>query len=193
METHNEVYAQFDQTTIRVYQAYRPAIAEEALRLQTFGKQFSRTRMTWIKPSFLWMMYRAGWGAKKDQECILAIDLRREGFDALLRQAVLTHPVGGMDGTLWRQALDASPVRVQWDPDRKPDGSPIGRTALQMGVRGEAMEAMLRSIVRISDMTAQVHKWDAARKAGTLRREALPSERLYPVADPAVRKRLAMA
>ncbi|WP_141653813.1 DUF4291 family protein, partial [Erwinia billingiae] len=25
---------------------------------------FSMTRMTWIKPSFLWMMYRSGWGMK---------------------------------------------------------------------------------------------------------------------------------
>lgn len=35
-------------------------------------------RMTWIKPSFLWMMYRAGWGFKdKGQRRVLAIDISR--------------------------------------------------------------------------------------------------------------------
>ena len=192
METNNEIFAHYDAETIRVYQAYKPAIAQEALRLQSFGAQFSRTRMTWIKPSFLWMMYRAGWGAKKDQEMILAIDLRREVFDALLRQAVLTHPADGMDGAFWRKSLDTSPVRVQWDPDRKPDGSPIGRSAIQMGVKGEAMEQMLGGIVRITDMTPLVRKWDAARKNGRLDKKSLPAERLYPVGDAAVRKMLAM-
>jgi len=24
-------------------------------------------RMTWIKPNFLWMMYRSGWASKKNQ------------------------------------------------------------------------------------------------------------------------------
>lgn len=39
------------------------------------------TRMTWIKPSFLWMMYRSG-GAQKDpgQKRIFAMDIRRDGF-----------------------------------------------------------------------------------------------------------------
>ena len=164
-----EIYAQYDGAAIRVYQAYRAGIAEEAVRLQAFGEQFSRTRMTWIKPSFLWMMYRAGWGVKKDQEHILAIDLDRGAFETLLRQAVLTSPCGKDPGD-WRQALDASPVRVQWDPDRKPDGTPIG----------------------ITDITPQVHKWDAQRHAGRLDKAALPSERIYPMTDPAVRARLAM-
>jgi hypothetical protein len=186
-----EIYAQYDGAAIRVYQAYRAGIAEEAVRLQAFGEQFSRTRMTWIKPSFLWMMYRAGWGAKKDQEHILAIDLDRGAFETLLRQAVLTSPCGKDPGD-WRQALDASPVRVQWDPDRKPDGTPIGRPALQMGIKAAALSAYLDGIVRITDITPQVHKWDAQRHAGRLDKAALPSERIYPMTDPAVRARLAM-
>src|SRR4051794_29690087 len=44
--------------------------------------------MSWVKPNFLWMMYRSGWGAKEGQEVTLALRLRRQFFDALLAQAV---------------------------------------------------------------------------------------------------------
>ena len=57
-EEEKNIYAVFDDKTIRVYQAYNNEIADEALKLGRFGSKFSLTRMTWIKPSFLWMMYR---------------------------------------------------------------------------------------------------------------------------------------
>ncbi len=56
-EEERNIYAVFDDKTIRVYQAYNNEIADEALKLGKFGSKFSLTRMTWIKPSFLWMMY----------------------------------------------------------------------------------------------------------------------------------------
>ncbi len=48
-----QIRARYTETTIRVYQAYSPAIAEPALRAGTFVPPFKRERMTWIKPSFL--------------------------------------------------------------------------------------------------------------------------------------------
>jgi hypothetical protein len=60
-----QIRAYCSDAAIRVYQAYSHAIADSALAAQTFvSLPFSMTRMTWIKPSFLWMMYRAGWGKK---------------------------------------------------------------------------------------------------------------------------------
>jgi Domain of unknown function (DUF4291) len=41
-----------------------------------------------MKPNFLWMMFRSGWGMKEGQETILAIWLKRSAFDTLLEQAV---------------------------------------------------------------------------------------------------------
>ena len=187
-----EVYAQYDAQTIRVYQAYKPAIALEALRLQTFGEHFSRSRMTWIKPSFLWMMYRCGWCEKPDQEMTIALDLRREAFEELLRLAVLSHPEDGTDPALWKQTLATSPVRVQWDPERDPNGEPISRRAIQMGIRDKALDVFLGGIVRIEDMTPLVRQWNAQRLAGTLDIAELPQERLYPVTDETVRERLDM-
>jgi hypothetical protein len=63
------VLAQYDAESIFVYQAYRPSIALYAVEHQSFGgPDFSYTRMSWIKPNFLWMMYRCGWAAKAGQE-----------------------------------------------------------------------------------------------------------------------------
>jgi hypothetical protein len=55
-----QVRAVFDPETVIVYQAYRHAFADAALAAGTFVAPFSMNRMTWIKPSFLWMMYRCG-------------------------------------------------------------------------------------------------------------------------------------
>jgi hypothetical protein len=76
------IRAVFDQQTITVYQAFNKTIAKSAVQNQTFvSPPFKIDRMTWIKPSFLWMMYRSGWGTKENQEYILAIKLKREGLN----------------------------------------------------------------------------------------------------------------
>jgi len=79
------VLAQFDDDTVVVYQAFRPSIGHAAAAEGRLGGGgFSFERMSWIKPNFLWMMFRSGWGTKVDQEVTLAVTLRREGFDAIL-------------------------------------------------------------------------------------------------------------
>ena len=52
-----QIRAVYTKDTVRVYQAYGRNIAEEAVKKGTFGENFKMGRMTWIKPSFLWMMY----------------------------------------------------------------------------------------------------------------------------------------
>jgi hypothetical protein len=76
-----QIRAVFDEQTITVYQAYRKEIAEPAVVNQKFVPPFKMARMTWIKPSFLWMMYRAGWATKDGQEHILSIKIKRSGFE----------------------------------------------------------------------------------------------------------------
>lgn len=87
---NKEIRASYTDETIRVYQAYNRIIANEAVERGTFGSSFKMDRMTWIKPSFLWMMYRCGWATKENQECVLAIDIKREAFDYLVNNAVMS-------------------------------------------------------------------------------------------------------
>jgi hypothetical protein len=71
------ILARYDEASVVVYQAYRPAIGHYAARHGRFGGEVSLDRMSWIKPNFLWMMYRCGWGTKDGQEVTLAVWLRR--------------------------------------------------------------------------------------------------------------------
>ncbi len=194
MEYIREVFAQYDKQCIRVYQAYNPVIAKEAIQLQTFGENFNINRMTWIKPSFLWMMYRSNWGAKKDQECILALDLYQTKFNEFLSRAVLTSPDSkNCTGLQWRQALDEATVYCQWDPDKNISGKAINRAAIQIGLKGSTlMEFLNTAICRIEDLTPLVRKWNEQRKNGNLKAENLPSEKIYPIKDTAIRNRLGM-
>lgn len=53
-----EIRALYDDETITVYQAYSSAIATEAVKTQRLSASdtFKIQRMTWIKPSWCWMM-----------------------------------------------------------------------------------------------------------------------------------------
>ncbi|MCM1315112.1 MAG: DUF4291 domain-containing protein [Alistipes senegalensis] len=193
MEYVKEIFAHYDKKFIRVYQAYNPTIANQAVKLQNFGESFNLNRMTWIKPSFLWLMYRSNWGTKKNQECILSIDIHREVFDSLLAQAVLTSPDSSFsDGKEWEKQFNDTAVYCQFDPDRNINGNPINRSAIQIGVKGSALSQFLDGIYRIEDLTPSVRKWNALRKNGKLNMKDLPVERLYPVNDRKIRNRLDM-
>src|ERR1700709_2436799 len=136
-----QIRAVFDAHTIRVYQAYSNEIADAALAHGTFvSPPFSMTRMTWIKPSFLWMMYRAGWGFKDaGQNRILALDISREGFAWALAHSCASHPEPGMSDAEWTALKEASPVRVQWDPDRDLHHQSLPHRAIQIGLSKEAV------------------------------------------------------
>src|SRR6266567_1732369 len=83
------ILAQFDADSIVVYQAYRREIGRFAVdNGRLGGPHFSCGRMSWIKPNFLWMMYRCGWATKEGQEITLGLRLRREFFESVLAEAV---------------------------------------------------------------------------------------------------------
>jgi hypothetical protein len=115
--------------------------------------------MTWIKPSFLWMMYRSSWGCAVGQERVLAIRIRRDGFEWALAHSALS----GYDGSVHtsrdqrKREMRRSPVRVQWDPERDLSLQPMPRRSLQVGLRGEAVRCYLDEIVGIDDVTELAH------------------------------------
>lgn len=176
------IYATYDENTIRVYQAYNTNIAEEALMLATFGKNFSLSRMTWIKPSFLWMMYRSGWASKENQERILAIDMKREGFNKILENAILSSysQESGLSIEEWREKIEQSEVRCQWDPERDIFGNPTERRAIQLGIRGEVLKKYVRDwIVKITDITEEVKRIKESIENQTFSKNSLPEEKMY--------------
>ena len=183
-EEEKNIYAVFDDKTIRVYQAYNNEIADEVMKLGKFGSKFSLTRMTWIKPSFLWMMYRSGWATKEGQERILAIDLKREGFDEIVKKSVISafRESGETSIDDWREKLQNSEVRCQWDPDRDIYGNPIGRRAIQLGIKGEMVKKYVNDwIVNITDITEEVIKIRTSIEEQEFSESMLPLEKIYKV------------
>ena len=156
------IRAAFSQKTVRVYQAYRSEIAIPALAAGRFVSPFSMARMTWIKPSFNWMMYRCGYGAKAGQEVVLGIDITREGFEWALEHAVLSNynPSIHPSHDEWRSSLTEAPVRVQWDPERDWRLSAVENVrAIQIGLAGEFVQRYVNEwIVRLEDMTPLAHR-----------------------------------
>ncbi|MFC5117058.1 DUF4291 domain-containing protein [Amycolatopsis halotolerans] len=181
-----DVRAGFTDQTVTVYQAYSREIGDVAVESQTFAAPFKRERMTWIKPSFLWMMYRSGWATKPDQERILEIQITRDGFEWALAHAVLSSYESGTYASQrqWAERKDASPVRIQWDPDRSATLAPLNRRAIQIGLSGEAVDRYLDQwITRITDITplaARVHRCVSSGRLDAAQEE-LPIERIYPV------------
>ena len=56
-QTGRHILAHFDEHSIIVYQAYRPSIGHFAAKHGYFGGEFSFSRMSWIKPNFLWSIF----------------------------------------------------------------------------------------------------------------------------------------
>jgi len=190
------ILAQFDAETVVVYQAYRPAIGRFAAEHGSFGGDFSYTRMSWVKPNFLWMMYRSGWGTKENQEVTLALRVRRAFFDSLLAAAVPSswdrEQFAAEED--WSRAVGRSSVRLQWDPDHHPSGAKLERRAIQLGLRGEVLEAFgRRELVEVIDLSEFVAEQRARLLSGGVSALAPPRERVYRPADPEVASRLRLA
>jgi len=191
-----EIRADYDRDTIVVYQAYREAIGKPAIENKRFVPPFSYTRMTWIKPSFLWMMERSGYGQKSGQECILAIRIKRSAWESALSQAVLTHPSHRVysNGELWRDMFDQAKVHVQWDPERSLRGQKMDYRSIQVGISRHLIQEYNEEwIVDIQDYTALANKIYKLRLDGRhdKAKELLPKEKAYPVSQE-IMKRLGM-
>lgn len=155
-----QIRAFHDDATIRVYQAYSDVIADAALAKGTFASPpFKMERMTWIKPSFLWMMYRAGWGFKDaGQKRILAMDIRRAGFEWALEHGCLSRADESISKDEWAARKAACCVRLQWDPERDLLLRPQPHRAIQIGLGKEAVELYVHEwITRVVDVTPLAH------------------------------------
>ena len=191
--THT-IRACYDDRGIDVYQAFQPRTVEDAVRLQRFGVGFGLDRMTWIKPSFGWMLYRSGHATKHGQERIVRVTIRHEGFLAALADAVPSSYERDLYASQseWSIALKRSEARYQWDPDRDLALRPLPVRALQLGISGSLIRRYAAEwIVRIADVTELAHAIRDAVAARAALRE-VPVERAYPV-PPAIARQLGVA
>jgi len=157
----HHIMAQYNNDEIVVYQSYRPETGNFAAENQFFGRPFNYTRMTWIKPNFLRMMYRNGWATKPDQEVVLAIYLKHEAFDRYLNKAVYYNFQKDLyeSHDYWKNEVKNSSIRLQWDPDHDPYGAKLERRAIQLGMRNEEIvKYPTEDIIKFEDISAFVRE-----------------------------------
>lgn len=157
---YRQIRAQYDSTTITVYQAYCSAIAIPAVQEQKLNASpaFRMTRMTWIKPSWCWMMYRAGYSYKDaGQERILAIKMSQQAFSELLSHGVLAERGNGEN---------KATVKVQWDPERNMRLERLDHRSIQIGIPAVLCDKWINEwIVGIEDVTEKAKGLKAALEA----------------------------
>ncbi|KAI2616125.1 ATP-dependent RNA helicase DHX8 [Hypomontagnella submonticulosa] len=193
-----QIRAYYDKETITVYQAYNTEIASAAVQKQKLSAspQYRLARMTWIKPSWCWMMYRAGYSYKdKNQERILALKMKHEHFIELLRAARLTTEhdrgiaSGGNAETGKPSGERSSAVKVQWDPERTPRLEKLGYRSIQIGISSVLAATWVDEwIVRIEDVTEKARALERELRENSgvtdeelLLRGLLPPEREFSV------------
>lgn len=190
--TGKHILAQYTDETVIVYQAYQPAIGHYAARNKKFGGEFSFNRMSWIKPNFLWMMYRSGWGTKAGQEVILAIALKRAFFENILMNAFPSTNSLGLENSEWQARVASTNVRLQWDPDHDPFGEKQERKAIQLGLRNDFLTPFSGDgIVDIEDISSFVAEQKVLLETKGPTAIRTPRESVYEV-DNTIRKILTM-
>ncbi len=182
-QSGQHILAQQNADTLIVYQAFNPRIASYAVEHQAFGgDHYSYNRMTWIKPNFLWMMFRCGWAMKENQKRVLAIEVAKDHFDEILAGAVHSAFKADKyeDVETWQAAVKNSNVRLQWDPDHDPYGVKLERRAIQLGMRGEVQARFGKEWIRsIEDITAFVLEQGKLVQAKALDKLLVIEEQVY--------------
>ncbi|GAB4024102.1 DUF4291 domain-containing protein [Spirosoma koreense] len=186
-QSDQHILGQIRAGNLIVYQAFNRQIADYALDKQQFGgPAYSFARMSWIKPNFLWMMYRAGWAKKENQEKILAIEISLGNFEKLLQQAVYSsfQPAVYSSKADWENRLAASEVRLQWDPDHSPTGNKLERRAIQLGLKGDTLKLFATDwVVSIEDITEFVIEQGRLVEKGELEKLTVIKEAVIPISS----------
>ncbi len=196
-EVGQHILAHQTQGLLVVYQAYKKSIADFAVKNQFLGgPDYSYSRMSWIKPNFLWMMYRCGWAEKENQERVLALWITRSDFEEILAKAVFSSFNKNYYGSHehWRNHLQSGEVRLQWDPDHDPYGNKLQRRAIQLGLKEEALKTFGKDqIKRIEDITDFVKTQKQLLGNNGIEKLFIPVETVLKDFNPELRERIGIS
>jgi hypothetical protein len=131
-------------------------------------------------------MHRSNWGRKAGQDRVLAVRLRRGGWEKALSLATLTsfEPAVFRSPDDWAKQFRAAKVHVQWDPERSLRGAALPYYSIQVGIGRQLIREYAEDwVVGIEDYTPRVRKAYQLLQAGQAERakKQLPPERRYPV------------
>lgn len=174
----------FDEEGVFVYQAFSPEIVAFAVQHGTFGKGFGLDRTSWIKPSFAWTLHRSAYASKHRMESIARIKLHHWAWEEILASSVQSHfdPTVYPNELVWQSALKKANVVCQWDPERGLNGQPLGRQAIQLGLRAPMLSPYISKYIRqVEDVTTLAKSIGQVVRARGSNFPAVPEERPYPL------------
>ena len=173
--------ATFDNDQVVVWQAHSGDVARRALAAGRFGGPgWSTDRLSRMRLSLPSLLDRCDWGRRPGRERILAVTLRRQGLDAMLRQAAhgAYEPGVYASPASWRLATRYANVMIGWYPDRDPGGAELARATLRLGLRDAALARFTEEwVVGVEDWTGWVREHRDARR----RELPVPRVRPYPL------------
>ena len=114
-------------------------------------------------------------------------------FETILKEATLSSYDAGIFKTQenWKNELEKTEVRLQWDPDHDPQGNKQERKAIQLGLKGNVLKQFCTEwITRIEDITPFVHGEYEKVKKDRLEELELPFEEEIVISDTAINQRL---
>lgn len=175
--------ATWDETSVVVWQAHRPEVADELLaRGRPGGTSWRTDRVTRMRTSLPSLLGRCDWCRRPGRERLLALRLSRDGFDAMLRQAVHGEfePANYATRGAWQLATRYGAVTLTWHPDRDALGRELPRQAPRIAVRDDALRRLTTDwVLALEDWTPWVQR---ARAAGDPELP-LPVLRPYPAPE----------
>ncbi|HEX9060530.1 MAG TPA: DUF4291 family protein [Clostridia bacterium] len=180
------IFAYYDDQGVYVYQAFKPEIVKAAVEKGTFGKGFGTDRITWIKPSFGWILHRSDYASKHRMEAIAKIKLSHDAWLKILSNTVpsLFDNTRYESEIKWKSDFDKSDIIHQWDPDRDIDGRKLDRRAIQIGLRGEAIKKYVDEwIIGVEDVTELSKEIFKAIKLEKRSIDFVPELREYPIPE----------
>ncbi|GHU63308.1 hypothetical protein FACS189418_6350 [Clostridia bacterium] len=179
-----KIKACYTEDTVRVYQSFSPELGAEVLILRQFSKKFPLDRMLWFKVSFLGSMYDCTWGKKPGRTKVIAFDIKREAFNYLLKNGLLStydediH----LNHNNWKKMLDKTEICINWEADRNLFGNALSRKTVEIGVRYAVLEKCIQEwIVGITDITNSIVCIKSSLEQYSFSEKDLPKETDYPL------------
>jgi len=160
--------ASFDDTTVVTYQAFGEAMAAELLERGGLGGSWRYDRHTRLTMDWAFIADRYAFGDRLARSRILAIEVSRRGFDAILTAALTMEWNEGLYKTRagWRLATRFAPVLVEWSTDTP-----------RLVVHGPLVRQLATEwVTGLRDVT---DAFRAVRDDGVVP----PTERRYPIGD----------
>lgn len=182
-QTGRPLLACYSDDVVTVFAAHRREIADFALASGRFGgDSWHAGRTTRFGLSFGDIFHHIKGGSDVNEERILAIHLRRDMFDGMLRQVVhwRVFPAGLFQTKAqWRLATRYAQAVMDWRPERGPKGADLERACVRFGVRGHLQKSFNSEwILGVEHMDPLHSLWRSGAAPLT------PVVRPYPVPDP---------